>query len=112
MLPDKPVPYKFGRPFVDRICFREKVASVTFSKRGRYCVSNEGLRRERYRISTHSVKHFTILRMCSGKMAGYATHSRIRIISFIFPEEPEAADMEVRKRNFYLATLLTGLPLR
>ena len=29
----KSIPYKFGRPLVDRICFLEKVASATFSTR-------------------------------------------------------------------------------
>ena len=33
----KSIPYKFGRPLVDRICFLEKVASATFStRRGTY----------------------------------------------------------------------------
>ena len=29
----KSIPYKFGRPLVDRICFLEKVADATFSTR-------------------------------------------------------------------------------
>ena len=29
----KSIPYKFGRPLVDRICFLEKVAFATFSTR-------------------------------------------------------------------------------
>ena len=31
----KSIPYKFGRPLVDRICFLEKVVSATFSTRKR-----------------------------------------------------------------------------
>ena len=31
----KSIPYKFGRPLVDRICFLEKVVSATFSTRRR-----------------------------------------------------------------------------
>ena len=33
ILPAKSIPYKFGRPLVGRICFFEKVAKGTFSRR-------------------------------------------------------------------------------
>ena len=37
----KSIPYKFGRPLVDRICFLEKVASATFSTRSCFCVQKQ-----------------------------------------------------------------------